>query len=324
VNADLSPSRHTLEIVQEVGNMLVLFHQSSQPVASKQQEFTFAFNAILSALMESIRLSSSLGVSSNTKNSSISQSGVQLDAATDVAVSKINILTALQSVLQQFEFASSNAATLNLLLQQQIETVVTSQASAILAKCKLDLVLNSVKQWKDAISKQHSHSSTSSPSTGAGAGAEPRQGAGGEVSSTTQTSDVGSNNNTKLCDMPNMQSEFLNTALTGFYNSMYSLGAFVMPQSDRIIHAHIRKACRQAITRLVASYYNTLYTAVHDPASGFATPSIAAMFVHTPEHLNTLLELNPNRSKRNTPSVTPTASNRGSPQSSTRRLVQPQ
>jgi predicted PurR-regulated permease PerM len=77
--------------------------------------------------------------------------------------------------------------------------------------------------------------------------------------STAAATAGGSTASARLCDVSGMDTESLSQSLRTFYNSLLSLGPFVMPQCDRILNPSIRRACRQAVTYVVSAAYSSLY-----------------------------------------------------------------
>lgn len=76
-----------------------------------------------------------------------------------------------------------------------------------------------------------------------------------------------------------------------FYASLLSVGAFIVPQCDRLLHTPIRRHCRIAIAKLISAQYRQLYAAVTLPANGFNQDQIQAIFLQSPAHVDLLLDL---------------------------------
>lgn len=72
-------------------------------------------------------------------------------------------------------------------------------------------------------------------------------------------------------------------------SSLVSGGLFVLPHCDRLSVPATRRACREAVARIVSAGYLALFQAISDTGNGYT--DVRAILLHTPEQVNTLLEL---------------------------------
>ena len=96
-----------------------------------------------------------------------------------------------------------------------------------------------------------------------------------------------------LAEVEGMDVASLSPVLQSFYSMALSLSA--LPHCDRILNSLVRRTARQTIAVHVCTYYKAFYSAVTDAVGGGYVPGeLASVLVHTPDSVNTLLEV-PNK-----------------------------
>lgn len=83
----------------------------------------------------------------------------------------------------------------------------------------------------------------------------------------------------------------LSNGVKAFYTALQSVGAFIVPQCDRVLHTQTRRQCRSAIAAAISAHYRSIYAAVMDPQSGFDPQAMQALFLHAPQHIDLLLDV---------------------------------
>jgi len=174
----------------------------------------------------------------------------------DSAVYQLNVIASLQAVLRKAEFARSRQETLSLHAANCLDALVHAQASLVLKKCGLADKLSKLQEL--ATRSSEAKRSESVP-------------------------------NDKLAHVPGMDSTSLTATFESFYRFLVSGDLFVMPHCDRLSMPATRRACREAVARVVSSGYMSLCQAISDPSNGYT--DVRAILTYSPEQVNTLLEL---------------------------------
>ena len=91
------------------------------------------------------------------------------------------------------------------------------------------------------------------------------------------------------CDGADLAS--LSAGVRSFYAALLSVGAFIVPQCDRLLSTATRRQVRIDIARTLSASYRSLYDASTDPRSGFDASAIGAVLLHAPPHVDVLLDL---------------------------------
>jgi len=183
----------------------------------------------------------------------ISNSCTSLDAS-DTAIYFINILQAVEDCIRKYDFTSSRLEILSLLISNHKETLIHLQSSLILKKSGLALKLEILSHWSTNLRVN--------PDTGA---------------------------ILPLSSVDGMDTSTLMSSLQSFYKSLFGIGAFTMPQCDRLFDTNVREEVRQRICRNISQSYILLYEAVSDRENKYE--SVQDILTHTPSQIDTLLDL---------------------------------
>ena len=83
----------------------------------------------------------------------------------------------------------------------------------------------------------------------------------------------------------------LSGGVKSFYTALQSIGAFLVPQCDRLLHTQTRRWVRAKIAGEISGSYRNIYEAIMDPQSGFDRQAMQALFLHAPQHIDLLLDV---------------------------------
>lgn len=179
-------------------------------------------------------------------------SGSDLDLS-DTAVYLLNIFHALIGVLSKFDVANARCESIFLLVKQQIEILVGEQTTHLLRQCGLSDLLNNIQQ---------------------------------QTAKTNQD-----NAKIQLHQMDGLDPDSLSSTLNRFYSSLFAVGAFVIPQCDRILNSKTRQITREGIATSISKIYRDMYQTISDPKEGYDSNFINTL--HSPNQIDTLLNIKP-------------------------------
>jgi len=130
----LTPPIPFKELLQKLEKILGIYHGSLAPKERQSQGLSNVLSAILDPLIDSAR-----------------RSADGLDSS-DSAVYMINITTDMQATLAKFSFTRDNPRyeTMSLGIENQLETLISSQTEKILAKCGVSALLRELERAFDS------------------------------------------------------------------------------------------------------------------------------------------------------------------------------
>lgn len=184
------------------------------------------------------------------------------------AVYMINVWDAVRSCLSKtkLSLARVRSELLALQIQHNADLLVGSQVRSVLKKCGLDIIVATIVQRDNAAAS----AAADPPAPPSARGKAP------------------------LSSLARMDLKSLGDLLQAFYSIAMSLPA--LPHCDRILNANLRRATRDSISQRVSASYRYVYGSLVDPVGGGYPPNeLAAVLVHTPAQIDTLLNVNETR-----------------------------
>jgi len=187
------------------------------------------------------------------------------DVDGDRLIYALNILHSFNSHLQLYANmlpqSMTNVRRVCRILMRRLQQ---SQTLRVLARAGLDRAIRSAHVW-ERMQRQGSSAAASASASGQSA-QQP------------------------LSRMDGMDPQSLIKSIQTFYSSLLSVGAFLVPQCDRLLSSPDRRAARLNIARQISAHYRALYRAILDPNSAMP-PNVKQALIHAPTHVDLLLDL---------------------------------
>jgi hypothetical protein len=229
---------------------------------------------------------------------------VSASAEADRLIYTINVLHAVLGVVNPFaSFVRSRIEALQATIETQVRLLVAVQAQAVLAKADdnggLWAAVQLVHRWNEERehrqAARNGNGDNNKPAPALLANADGMDMAtlskGVKAFYKSVQGQTHMNNSVACMRFHRTHVPLVCPSFVCLPSSLLASGAFIVPQCDQLQHSSVRRSVRAQIASTLSLHYKTLYRTVHDPSAGFDQRAVQDLFIHTPQHVDLLLDL---------------------------------